>query len=56
VLELLWDSWVKIVLDGVPESTPDGTAKLGNIDVGLIERIEVLKQQQLVFMETPQEG
>lgn len=34
---------LKIVLDGVPESTPDGTAKLGNIDVGLIERIEVLK-------------
>jgi iron complex outermembrane receptor protein len=34
---------LKIVLDGVPESTPDGTAKLGNIDVGLIERVEVLK-------------
>ncbi|MFY7827601.1 MAG: TonB-dependent receptor family protein [Flectobacillus sp.] len=34
---------LKVVLDGIPESTSDGTAKLGNVDVGLIERMEVLR-------------
>jgi iron complex outermembrane receptor protein len=34
---------LKIVMDGIPESTPDGTAKLGNMDVGMVERVEVIK-------------
>lgn len=34
---------LKVMLDGIPESIPDGTAKVGNVDVGIIERIEVIK-------------
>ncbi len=34
---------IKIISDGIPESIPDGTAKVGNLDVGTMERIEVIK-------------
>lgn len=34
---------IKIILDGIPESIPDGTAKVGNLDVGTMERMEVIK-------------
>jgi iron complex outermembrane receptor protein len=34
---------LKIMMDGIPESIPDGTAKVGNLDVGMMERMEVIK-------------
>jgi iron complex outermembrane recepter protein len=34
---------IKIISDGIPESIPDGTAKVGNLDVGMMERMEVIK-------------
>lgn len=34
---------LKVVMDGIPESIPDGTAKVGNLDMGLMERMEVIK-------------
>jgi iron complex outermembrane recepter protein len=34
---------IKVIVDGIPESIPDGTAKLGNLDVGTMERMEIIK-------------
>ncbi|HHZ80969.1 MAG TPA: TonB-dependent receptor, partial [Candidatus Marinimicrobia bacterium] len=34
---------IKILVDGIPESTPDGQAQVDNIDLGFIDRIEVLR-------------
>jgi iron complex outermembrane recepter protein len=34
---------IKIISDGIPESIPDGTAKVGNLDIGMMERMEVIK-------------
>ena len=34
---------IKIISDGIPESIPDGTAKVGNLDVGMMERMEIIK-------------
>ncbi|MES2519968.1 MAG: TonB-dependent receptor [Bacteroidota bacterium] len=34
---------IKIIMDGIPESIPDGTAKVGNLDAGMMERMEVIK-------------
>jgi iron complex outermembrane recepter protein len=34
---------IKIISDGIPESIPDGTAKVGNLDVGMMERMEVIR-------------
>ncbi|MEO0997261.1 MAG: TonB-dependent receptor [Pseudomonadota bacterium] len=34
---------VKIVVDGIPESLPDGQAQSDGIDLGSVERIEVLR-------------
>lgn len=34
---------IKIVVDGIPESTPDGQAKVGGIDMGFIGRMEVVR-------------
>lgn len=34
---------VKVILDGVPLTTPDGQTQLGNIDLAAAERIEVLR-------------
>jgi iron complex outermembrane receptor protein len=33
---------VKLIVDGIPETTPDGQGQIDNILVGLIDRIEVL--------------
>jgi iron complex outermembrane receptor protein len=34
---------VKVLLDGVPQSLPDGQSQLTNIDLGAISRVEVLR-------------
>ncbi len=34
---------VKLIVDGIPETTPDGQGQLDNINLGIIEGIEVLK-------------
>lgn len=34
---------VKLIVDGIPETTPDGQGQIDNILVGLIDRIEVLR-------------
>ncbi|MDG2372537.1 MAG: TonB-dependent receptor [Flavobacteriaceae bacterium] len=34
---------VKIIVDGIPETTPDGQGQLDNIPLGLINKIEVLR-------------
>ena len=34
---------IKILVDGLPESTPDGQGQADNIDVGLMERAEVIR-------------
>ncbi len=34
---------IKILMDGIPESTPDGQAQVDNIDMGFISRAEVLR-------------
>jgi iron complex outermembrane receptor protein len=33
---------VKVLLDGVPQTLPDGQSQLTNLELGLIERVEVL--------------
>ena len=34
---------IKLLVDGIPESTPDGTAQVDNLDMGLMQRIQVLR-------------
>ncbi|PHN08461.1 TonB-dependent receptor family protein [Flavilitoribacter nigricans] len=34
---------VKIVVDGIPETTPDGQGQIDNLNIGIIDRLEVLK-------------
>ena len=34
---------IKILVDGIPESTPDGQTQVDNIDMGFIEKIEIIK-------------
>jgi len=34
---------IKIIIDGIPETTPDGQGQLDNLPVGLINKIEVLR-------------
>lgn len=34
---------VKLLVDGLPESTPDGQGQVDNIDLGLVEQLEVLR-------------
>ena len=34
---------IKILVDGIPESTPDGQAQVDNIDLGFINRAEVIR-------------
>ncbi len=34
---------VKVLLDGIPQSLPDGQSQLTNIDLGAIDRVEVLR-------------
>ncbi len=34
---------VKIIVDGIPETTPDGQGQIDNLNLGIVEKIEVLK-------------
>ena len=34
---------LKLVVDGIPETTPDGQGQIDNLNLGLIERIEVIR-------------
>jgi len=34
---------VKIIVDGIPETTPDGQGQVDNLPLGLINRLEVLR-------------
>jgi len=34
---------VKVLVDGIPESTPDGQAQVDNLDLGVLESIEVVR-------------
>lgn len=34
---------VKIIVDGIPETTPDGQGQIDNLNIGIIDRLEVLK-------------
>lgn len=34
---------IKIIVDGIPETTPDGQGQIDNLNLGNIQRIEVLK-------------
>ena len=34
---------VKIFVDGIPESTPDGQGQVDNVDMGVMDRVEVLR-------------
>ena len=34
---------IKLIVDGIPETTPDGQGQLDNLNLGIIEKIEVLK-------------
>jgi len=34
---------IKILIDGIPETTPDGQTQLDNLDMGLIQKIEVIR-------------
>ena len=34
---------IKIIVDGIPETTPDGQGQIDNLPLGLIERIEVIR-------------
>ena len=33
---------VKVLLDGVPQTLPDGQSQLSNLELGLVDRVEVL--------------
>lgn len=34
---------IKLIVDGIPETTPDGQGQLDNLNLGTIDRIEVIK-------------
>ena len=34
---------IKIIVDGIPETTPDGQGQVDNLNLGMIETIEILK-------------
>ena len=34
---------IKVLVDGIPESTPDGQAQVDNLDLGVLESIEVVR-------------
>lgn len=34
---------IKLIVDGIPETTPDGQGQLDNLNLGIIDKIEVLK-------------
>jgi iron complex outermembrane receptor protein len=34
---------IKIIVDGVPETTPDGQGQIDNLNLGIVDRIEVIR-------------
>lgn len=40
---------IKLVIDGIPETTPDGQGQIDNINLNSIERIEVLKGPNALY-------
>jgi iron complex outermembrane recepter protein len=40
---------IKILQDGIPESTPDGQGQTNNIDLNAVERLEVIRGPAAVF-------
>jgi len=34
---------IKIIVDGIPETTPDGQGQIDNLDLGIIKNIEIIK-------------
>ena len=34
---------IKLIVDGIPETTPDGQGQLDNLNLGIIERVEVIR-------------
>ena len=34
---------IKLIVDGIPETTPDGQGQLDNLNLGIIQQIEVIK-------------
>lgn len=34
---------IKIVVDGIPETTPDGQGQIDNLNLGIIDRIEIIR-------------
>ncbi len=34
---------IKLIVDGIPETTPDGQGQLDNLNLGIIERLEIIK-------------
>lgn len=40
---------IKILVDGIPESTPDGQGQTNNIDLNAVERVEVIRGPSAVF-------
>ena len=34
---------IKLIVDGVPETTPDGQSQIDNLNLEIIEKIEIIK-------------
>jgi len=34
---------IKVLVDGIPESTPDGQAQIDNIDIGVMDELEIVR-------------
>ncbi len=34
---------IKVLVDGLPESTPDGQAQIDNIDIGVMDKLEIVR-------------
>ena len=50
----LWNRGVKIIVDGIPETTPDGQGQIDNIPLGLLKNLEVLRGPSANLYEMPQ--
>ena len=46
---------VKIIVDGIPETTPDGQSQLDNLPLSLISNIEAVSYTHLTLPTTPYE-
>ena len=43
---------IKIIVDGIPETTPDGQGQLDNLPLGILKNFEVLRGPLQVYMVT----